>query len=130
MAKFTITPVKQEEVKATPTLPKATVIAAPQTVDGVEGLMVQTFYPFPEDNQMIVVERKGKKTAKQDNSDKIVSVLTTIGRAGKVPLVMLSEQGEELALTDGNGNQLTHSSKLFTLLKGEGADVDDDEEEE
>lgn len=129
MAKFSVTPVKQEEVKVEPQLPKATVVAQPQTVDNVDGLMVQIFYPFPEDNEMIVIERKGKKTAKVDNSDKVVSVLTTIGRAAKTPLVMLDAEGNELALTDGSGNQLTHTAKLFTLVKGEGADELEEEEE-
>lgn len=129
MAKFQIATKPQAEVATTPTLPKATVLAQPQTVDGVDGLMLQIFYPFPDDDQMIVVERKGKKTAKQDNSDKIVSTLTTIGRASKVPLVTVNEQGEELALIDGAGNQLTHTSKLFTLFKAEGVDDDDDETE-
>jgi hypothetical protein len=129
MAKFQVTTAKPEEVKKAPQLPKASVTASPHTEDGVEGLLVQTFYPFPEDTQLLVIERKGKKTAKVDNSDKIVSVLTTIGRASKVGLTMINEAGEEVALIDGNGNQLTHTSKVFTLVKGEGAEDEDEDDE-
>lgn len=113
------------EVKKTPQLPKALVTAKPDTQDGVDGLLVQVFYPLPDDLEPIVVERKGKKTAKVDNSDKVVSVLTTVGRTVKYGLTMITEAGDEVALIDQNQNQLLFTSKLTTVA-GEGEDEDED----
>lgn len=124
MAKFAVTTVKKDEVKVEPQLPKATVSADVVELNGVQGISVTTFYPLPEDDQLIVNERKGRK---DDNKDKIVGVLTIIGRATKVALTM--QQGnEEVALVDGNGNQLLHTSRLITQIKGEGAEDEGDED--
>lgn len=124
MAKFAVTTVKKDEVKVEPQLPKATVSADVVELNGVQGISVTTFYPLPEDDQLIVNERKGRK---DDNKDKIVGVLTIIGRASKVALTM-TQGNEEVALVDGNGNQLLHTSRLITQVKGEGADDDPDED--
>src|SRR6185295_10580618 len=109
MAKFSVTTINKEEVKVAPALPKAIVNAKIDTADGVDGLVVQIFYPFPDDTQLEIVERKGRKA---ENKDEVVSSRTTIGRAVNYALTMMQEN-TEVALVDGNGNQLLHTSKLF-----------------
>ena len=125
MAKFSVTAIKKEEVKVAPALPKAIVNAKIDTAEGVDGLVVQIFYPFPDDSQLEIVERKGRKDS---NKDEVVSSRTTIGRAVNYALTM-EQEGIEVALVDGNGNQLLHTSKLFTNVKGPGADDEDDTEQ-
>lgn len=124
MAKFQVAAVKKEEVKVTPALPKATITSEIAELDGVQGLVVKAFYPFPDDSQLEIVERKGRKDS---NKDEVVSSRTTIGRAASVPLTM-EQEGIEVALVDGNGNQLLHTSKLFTNVKGPGADDEGEED--
>lgn len=130
MAKFNVTTKPLAEVtQQGPTLPKATVSTDIVELDGVQGIQVTTFYPLPEDNEVEVTERKGRKTDKVDNSDKVASVLTIIGRAAKVDLVYTPEGAtEEVALVDGGGNQIQFSGKIFTRAKGEVAESEEDED--
>jgi len=123
MAQFQVAAVKKEEVKVAPALPKATVTSEILELNGVQGLLVKEFYPFPDDSQLEIVERKGRK---ESNKDEVVSSRTTIGRAVNIPLTM-EQEGIEVALVDGNGNQLMHSSKLFTNVKGPGAEEEEEE---
>lgn len=123
MAKFQVAAVKKEEVKAPSALPKAIVTSEIAELDGVQGLVVKAFYPFPDDTQLEIVERKGRKDS---NKDEVVSSRTTIGRATNVPLTM-EQENVEVALVDGNGNQLLHTSKLFTNVKGPGAEEEEED---
>ena len=125
MAQFQVTAVKKEDVKVTPALPKASISSEIAEIGGVQGLVVKTFYPFPDDSQLDINERKGRK---ETNKDEVVSVLTVIGRATKYALTM-EQEGIEVALVDGNGNQLMHTSKLFTNVNGPGAEDEDESED-
>jgi hypothetical protein len=123
MAKMQITAKPLAEVTQKAELPRPTVTSALEERDGVSGILVSTFYPLPDDEQVEVVERFGKG----ENKDKLTSRKSVYGRARAVALTY-EENGETFGILDGEGNQIIFSGSILNVVKGEGADSEEDEE--
>lgn len=148
-SKFTLGTKPLAEVKKSgPALPRPTVTVDLDTQNGVEGILVHTFFPMPDDNQIEVTERMGRNTLKddpdnpgqkigQDNSGKIASILKVIGAARKSELVYNapndpndpSKGFTEVLLTDDQGNPMKYTGTISIRIKGEGAEDDEETED-
>lgn len=109
-----ITGTKLSEVREAPALPVATVTSNLVNRDGKDGIEVVAFYPLPEDEQVEVVERKGKG----ENKDTITSRKNIYGRARLVGLTYVNpEDKETYGVMDGNGNQIMFSGSILNVQK-------------
>jgi hypothetical protein len=107
-----VTAVKQAEIKEAPALPVATVTSNLVQRNGKDGIEVIAFYPLPEDEQVLVVERKGKG----DNKDQVTSRKNVYGRAKDVGLTF-EQDGETYGVLDGAGNQIMFSGSILNVQK-------------
>jgi hypothetical protein len=110
-----VTAVKQAEIKEAPALPVATVTSNLVQRNGKDGIEVIAFYPLPEDEQVLVVERKGKG----DNKDQVTSRKNVYGRAKDVGLTFeqTDAKGETYGVLDGAGNQIMFSGSILNVQK-------------
>lgn len=107
-----VTAVKQAEIKEAPALPVATVTSNLVQRNGKDGIEVIAFYPLPEDEQVLVVERKGKG----ENKDQVTSRKNVYGRAKDVGLTF-EQDGETYGVLDGAGNQIMFSGSILNVQK-------------
>lgn len=107
-----VTAVKQAEIKEAPALPQATVTSNLVQRNGKDGIEVVAFYPLPEDEQVLVVERRGKN----ENKDQVTSRKNVYGRAKDVGLTF-EQDGETYGVLDGNGNQIMFSGSILNVQK-------------
>lgn len=115
-----VTTKKLSEVVKKAALPVATVDAKLGQRNGRDGILVEVFYPLPDDEQIEVNERMGKG----ENADKISSVLSVFGRATAEDLTYLGEDGERYGVLDGSGNQIQFTGRIFNRVGGEAPDDD------
>lgn len=109
-----VTAKKVDEIKEAPALPVASVTSNLVERNGKSGIEVIVFYPLPEDNEVEVVERKGKG----DNKDSITSRKNVYGRARLVGLTYVNpEDNEVYGVMDGNGEQIMFSGSILNVKK-------------
>lgn len=105
-----------EDIKQVPKLPEATVVTT-IAEDGLSFTVALTF-PLPDDDQVLVTERKKK------DSDEISSTTKIIGLAKSVPLTFVHE-GKTVGLIDEANNQIhLFIAKVGTKV-GEAEDAGD-----
>jgi hypothetical protein len=126
MALMQMTAKKVSEVVRKAELPVATVDAEFGERNGRAGVLVHTFYPLPEDEQIDKRVRMGKDTSGspdgKDNSNVISSILSVYGRAEGVPLTYINEEDKErYGILDADGNQIVTNSNIFSRVKGPAA---------
>lgn len=95
MIKLGVQPV--DEIKQAPRLPDPEV--STQVAEDGASFTVSLKFPLPEDDQVLVTERKKK------DSDEISSTTRIIGLAKGVPLTFQHE-GKTVGLIDEQGNQI------------------------
>lgn len=100
-------------------LPEPMVEAKLGARNGRDGILVEAFFPLPEDEQVDKKERYGKG----ENKDTLTSTLSILGRGRKVDLTYLGENGtDRYAVLDENGNQVQFTGQIFVRVGGEDDD--------